>query len=222
MKRDTLEFIKELAVNNNREWFQENKARYESAKADVMSLTANMIKRIGAWDEEIRFLDAKECLFRIFRDVRFSPDKAPYKRHFGTYIAKNGGHRSIYSGYYIHIEPGNCMLSGGLWCPDSETVKKMRSIIDADWEELKEIVEDKQFRKFFGTQLVSINPPLKRMPRGYDENHPAAEWLRMKELLASWHFEDEILFAEDFEERLEEGCKALCKFSKWCNSVLEY
>ncbi|MCQ2331609.1 MAG: DUF2461 domain-containing protein [Paludibacteraceae bacterium] len=219
MKRDTLQFISDLADNNNREWFAENKSRYESAREDVSALTRDMIQRIGEFDPEVRYLDPKECMFRIYRDVRFSLDKSPYKRHFGTYIAKNGGHRSLYSGYYIHIEPGNCMLSGGIWCPDSAGVKRLRSVIDTEYEELRAIMAKPAFKRYFGTELVSIDPPLKRIPRGYPEDHPAADWLKLKQILVSWHFADGMLFDDKFEDKLADGCKAMMEFSHWCNDA---
>ena len=219
MNRDTLQFLRDLANNNNREWFQENRLRYDAARQDVLSLTNEMIGRIAEFDNEVAYLEPKDCLFRIYRDVRFSPDKSPYKRHFGTYIAKNGGHRSLYSGYYIHLEPGNCMLSGGLWCPDSAGVKGMRSIIDADYEQLQEIVNEPKFKTLFGGRLESFEPPLKSVPRGYDKEHPAAEWLKMRSWCVAWKFDDEMLFLPDFTERLAEGCRAMMPFSHWCNEA---
>jgi len=217
MDKDVLIFLKDLADNNNREWFGENKGRYEAARKEVISLTETLIKRIGEFDEEVRYLEAKECMFRIYRDVRFSPDKSPYKRHFGTYIAKNGGHRSDYSGYYIHLEPGNCMVSGGIWCPDSEGVKRMREVIDVEQEELREILEEKEFVKYFGGKMMGIEPPLKRMPRGYSEDNPAAEWLKLRQFIVCHKFGDEMVEREDFVEYLVGVCRAMRRFSYWCN-----
>jgi len=217
MDKDVIVFLRELAGNNNREWFAENKERYETARKEVIMLTEALIKGIGAFDEEVRYLEPKECMFRIYRDVRFSPDKSPYKRHFGTYIAKNGGHKSDYSGYYIHIEPGNCMVSGGIWCPDSAGVKRMREIIDVEYEELKEIMEEKEFVKYFDGKMEGIEPPLKRMPRGYSEDNPAAEWLKLRQFIVCHKFDDKILEREDCVEYLLKVCKAMTRFSHWCN-----
>lgn len=217
MDRSVIEFLRELAGNNNREWFAENKARYEAARKEVMSLTEALIKGIGEFDSEVRYLEAKECMFRIYRDVRFSPDKSPYKRHFGTYIAKNGGHKSNYSGYYIHIEPGNCMVSGGIWCPDSAGVKRMREVIDVEQEELREILTEKEFMKYFGGKMEGIEPPLKRMPRGYSEDNPAAEWLKLKQFIVCHKFDDAVLEREDCIEYICKVCKAMMPFSHWAN-----
>lgn len=217
MDKDVIGFLRDLAGNNNREWFAENKSRYEAARKEVLSLTEEMIKRIGEFDEEVRYLEAKECMFRIYRDVRFSLDKSPYKRHFGTYIAKNGGHKSDYSGYYIHIEPGNCMVSGGIWCPDSAGVKRMREVIDVEQEELREILNEKEFVKYFGGKMEGIEPPLKRMPRGYSEDNPAAEWLKLKQFIVCHKFDDAVLYGKDCVEYLYKVCKAMMPFSYWAN-----
>lgn len=219
MDKDTLLFLKDLAANNNREWFAENKPRYEAARQDVIELTRHLISRIGEFDEEVKYLEPKDCLFRIYRDIRFREDKSPYKRHFGTYIAKNGGHRSKYSGYYIHIEPGNCALAGGIWCPDSAGIKKLRDIIDTEYETLRGILNEKEFKRFFADGLVRSNDALKTVPRGYPKDHPAAEWLKLKSLIVECPIEDSTVNSVNFEDYVVEGCRAMYSFSHWCNEA---
>lgn len=219
MNEDTLLFLKDLANNNNREWFAENRSRYDCARQDVMELTEHLIEKIGEFDEEVKYLEAKDCLFRIYRDIRFREDKSPYKRHFGTYIAKNGGHRSKYSGYYIHIEPEGSMLAGGIWCPDSAGIKKLRDIIDTEHETLREILNEKKFAKFFGNDLVKTADALKTVPRGYPKDHPAAEWLKLKNILVECPIKDSMVNSEKFEDFIVEGCRVLYRFNHWCNEV---
>lgn len=219
MNSDTLLFLSDLSANNCREWFAENRVRYEAARQDVLKLAAHLIERIGSFDEEVKYLEPKDCLFRIYRDIRFSSDKSPYKRHFGIYVAKNGGHRSKYSGYYIHLEPGNSMLASGIWCPDTAGVKKLRDIIDTEYEDLREILNDRHFSSFFGSDLTPVEPMLKSVPRGYPKDHPAAEWLKLKNLMVECRIEDSVVNSDVFEDFLVERCRALYTFSHWCNEV---
>lgn len=110
-----LDFLKVLAANNNREWFQEHKAEYLSVQADFEELLAGVIARLSPWDESVAHVLPRDCTYRIYRDVRFSSDKSPYKTHIGGYINARGK-KSNHCGYYLHLEPGNCMLAGGSWC----------------------------------------------------------------------------------------------------------
>ncbi len=125
MNTQILQFLTELRENNYREWFQDNKKRYDALKDGFTEEVQQLINRIGLFDPEIIGLEAKDCLFRIYRDIRFSPDKTPYKTHFGAYIAR-GGRSSERGGYYLHLEPGNSMLSGGVWMPPTPLLKKLR------------------------------------------------------------------------------------------------
>ena len=215
-----LPFLSDLAQNNNRSWFQENRERYDIARQAFIDLTATLINEIGQFDPQVRYLEPKECLFRIYRDTRFSPDKAPYKRHFGSYIAMNGGHRSLYSGYYIHLEPGNCLLSGGIWCADNQGIKHFRSYIDTEYDSLFEIMAQPNFRQYFGDHLHCFES-LKRQPMGYPADHPAIEFLKMKQWLTRHPFDDSLLTSPDLIPHLVDAAKAMIPFSHWCNKSFE-
>lgn len=215
-----LPFLSDLAQNNNRSWFQENRERYDIARQAFIDLTATLINEIGQFDPQVRYLEPKECLFRIYRDTRFSPDKAPYKRHFGSYIAMNGGHRSLYSGYYIHLEPGNCLLSGGIWCADNQGIKHFRSYIDTEYDSLFEIMTQPEFKQYFGDQLHCFES-LKRQPMGYPADHPAIEFLKMKQWLTRHPFDDSLLTSPDLIPHLVDAAKAMMPFSHWCNKSFE-
>ena len=212
-----LPFLQDLKQNNNRSWFQENRERYDIARQAFIDLTSTLINEIGQFDPQVRYLEPKECLFRIYRDTRFSPDKAPYKRHFGSYIAMNGGHRSLYSGYYIHLEPGNCLLSGGIWCADNQGIKHFRSYIDTEYDSLFEIMAQPEFKQYFGDQLHCFES-LKRPPMSYPANHPAIEFLKMKQWLTRHSFEDSLLNnSQQLIAHLTQAAHAMTTFSHWCN-----
>ena len=115
--KEHFEFLRELRANNYREWFKKNKARYDVLHKEFVDVVERLIERIAAFDAEIAGLDAARCVYRIYRDIRFSPDKTPYKTHFGAYITGFGGRTSAYGGYYLHIEPDAPFVSGGVWCP---------------------------------------------------------------------------------------------------------
>jgi uncharacterized protein (TIGR02453 family) len=186
----------------------------------VLDLTAVLIDEIGKFDSQVRYLQPKDCLFRIYRDTRFSLDKSPYKRHFGTYIAMNGGHRSLFSGYYIHLQPGSCMLSGGIWCADNQGVKRFRSYIDTEYDELFDIMGQPDFKQYFGDHLTCFES-LKRPPMGYASDHPAIELLKMKQWLTEHHFDDALLDTPDkLIDHLVNAAHAMMPFSHWCNRGL--
>lgn len=135
-----LQFLTELVANNNREWFAENKGKYELALNQFTEIVNTLIAQIGEFDASIRGMQAKDCIFRIYRDVRFSHDKSPYKNHFGAYISANGGRKSERAGYYIHFEPNASLLAGGLYCPTPPVLKAIRQSVFDNIEEYKEIV----------------------------------------------------------------------------------
>ena len=114
---DIINFLKELNENNNREWFAQNKSRYEKVKSKFEEISRLLISEISVFDNDIKNVDVKDCVFRIYRDIRFSTDKTPYKTHFGVYIASAGGRKSQRGGYYLHLDPAGCFIAVGVWCP---------------------------------------------------------------------------------------------------------
>ena len=128
--KDILDFLTELRQHNNRDWFNERKDRFYELRATFLNRVDELIRLISVFDEEISGLEAKNCVYRIYRDTRFSPDKTPYKTFFSAYIASKGGKKSLRAGYYLHLEPGNCLLGGGVWCPESKLLKELREHIE--------------------------------------------------------------------------------------------
>ena len=127
--KDILDFLTELRQHNNRDWFNERKDRFYELRATFLNRVDELIRLISVFDEEISGLEAKDCVYRIYRDTRFSPDKTPYKTFFSAYIASKGGKKSLRAGYYLHLEPGNCLLGGGVWCPESKLLKELREAV---------------------------------------------------------------------------------------------
>ena len=158
------DFLTALEQNNDRDWFQKNKSLYQSALENVQHFAAGLIDGISSFDPSVSNLQAKDTIFRIYRDVRFSPDKRPYKTHFGVFIAPNGK-KSSDAGYYLHIENDMSMVGGGLWCPENSLLKKIREEIYYAPEDLVEILENKTFKATFGA-LANVEN-LKRPPKGY-------------------------------------------------------
>jgi uncharacterized protein (TIGR02453 family) len=158
MQSSTLQFLRTLEKNNNREWFNENKTTYQEAQQDVISFVEKLIEEMVVFDEEIGKADAKKSLFRIYRDTRFSKDKSPYKTNFGASLGMGKGSQK--AGYYLHIEPGKSFLAGGIYMPESSVLKEIRKEISAFGEEFLTIVEKDEFRNYF--RGLSVEDKLKK------------------------------------------------------------
>ena len=163
----TLEFLQELAENNNREWFAEHRKRYDAAKKEMETLMKSLIKGIGEF-ENLPNTEPKDCLFRINRDIRFSKDKAPYKQWLSAAVGPGGRHSGRID-FYVHIQPGESFLGAGMWNPTPKQLAKFRQEIDFNPEALKSIIEALEFRTYFPE---AWGESLQRMPKGYPENHP--------------------------------------------------
>jgi len=188
LQSSTLKFLKELKKNNNKPWFDENRKQYESAKADFYLAVDKIIEGVAKFDEPIGALKAKDCAFRINRDVRFSKDKSPYKTNMGASITQ-GGKKINGAGYYFHCEPGQSFAAGGFYMPEAPQLAKIRQEIDYSFDEWKNIVENKTFKKYFIKGVEGIET-LSRPPKGYDENNPAIKFLKMKGFIISRSFTD--------------------------------
>ncbi|RPH31152.1 MAG: DUF2461 domain-containing protein [Bacteroidales bacterium] len=173
-----LGFLKSLKGNNNRDWFNENKSLYQKSSDEFKSFTSLLIAGINEFDDSAGSVDPKDCIFRIYRDVRFSHDKAPFKTNFGAYIAK-GGRKSPYAGYYFHLDAEASFASGGIYMAPSDVMKRIREDIDLYPEEFLSIVDDKKFKETF--QFFE-EEKLKRVPQGFDKDSPVVEYLKFKHI----------------------------------------
>ena len=179
LSKDTLQFLDDLKANNNRDWFLENKKRYEGVKKEYQQLVSDLLDVMKPMDSSLEMLEVKNCTFRINRDIRFSKDKTPYKSHLGVWLS-SGAKGLNRSGYYIHLEKGASFIAGGLYCPEAEDLKKMRKEIAYFHEDLEAILEDKNFKKEFKDFDRNEKDTLKNPPRGYEKEHPAIEFLKLK------------------------------------------
>lgn len=192
----TLKFLKDLKKNNNKPWFEKNKSVYLDAKEDMDHFVEQVIEGFGKTDAEIAALHPKDCTYRIYRDVRFSKDKTPYKTHMGAYLNK-GGKKKPTAGYYLHLEPGRNMAGGGLWMPQAPELNKVRQEIDYSFNEWSKILGDRSFRKIFADGLEK-EEVLSRPPKGYDDENPAIEYLKLKSFIVTRTFTDAEVQAKTF------------------------
>ena len=211
------DFLNDIKRNNNREWFAENKARYQAVSADFQEITNLLIARISAFDKEIAGLQAKDCIFRIYRDIRFH-DKTPYKTHLGTYICAGGGRKSERSGYYLHLEPGNCLLSGGLWCPQPAVLKAVRQAVYENIDEFKEIVENPNFTHTF---TFGENDQLKTVPRGFPKDFPDANYLKHKHYTVYRLVPDAFFAADDWFDNAVETFRTMQPLHRFLNYTVD-
>ena len=178
----TLEFLNLLKHNNNKEWFDKNRSMYVAAKANFESFVQNLIHEIIDFEPLLKGLEAKNCIFRINRDIRFSNDKSPYKTNMGAFIVRGGKQNGDkYTGFYFHIEPGKSMLAGGAYMPPAQWLTAIREKIDDDPEQLLDIINNPDFIKYFG-QLEGEK--LKKAPKGFTPDHKYLDLLKFKSYLA--------------------------------------
>ena len=189
LKPSTLKFLKDLKKNNNKPWFDAHRKEYEAAKTDFTAFIQSVIDKHADNDPSIKPIVAKDCMFRINRDIRFSKDKSPYKTNMGAYINR-GGKKSIFGGYYFHCEPGQCFVGGGLWMPMPAELNKVRQEIDYNFADFKKIVASKKFKSVFKDLSRDKEYVLSRVPKGYEATNPAAEYLKLKSFVASTSFAD--------------------------------
>ncbi|HSO86040.1 MAG TPA: DUF2461 domain-containing protein [Draconibacterium sp.] len=213
-----IQFLQDLTENNNREWFQNNKKRYDESREKVLFITEVVINEIRKFDSEIPLLEPKDCLFRIFRDVRFSNDKRPYKTNFGSFIAK-GGRKSMHAGYYFHIEPEGSFVGGGIYMPAAEPLKAIREYIAENGEEFLSIIGNKEFKKVYPEMM---DDKLKTAPKGYSPDHEFIDLLRYKSFAFSSRFEKSDILADNYIEKLVQSFKTLHPVNRFLNEALEH
>ena len=219
LSKETLQFLDDLKANNNRDWFLENKKRYEAFKNDYQQLVANLLDAMKPLDPSLEMLEVKNCTFRINRDIRFSKDKTPYKSHLGIWLS-SGAKGLNRSGYYLHLEKGSSFIAGGLYCPESEDLKKMRKEIAYFHDDLQAILEEQNFKSEFGDFDRNEKNTLKNPPRGYDKEHPAIELLKLKSFESSQKIEFSAAAKKDFVAVMSQKLLALKPLNDFINRAL--
>ncbi len=206
IQKSTLQFLNELAEHNTREWFNEHKSRYEAARQNHISFLEELLQEMQHFEPAARGQKGKDLVYRIYRDVRFSNDKRPYKDHFGAYIAE-GGRKSVNPGYYLHLAGNNnSFVAGGLWMPPASQLKAIRQEIDYNLSSFQEIVEAPDFRQKFGNLQ---GEKLKTTPKGYDKENPAITYLRHKSWNAIMPLPDETVLGDNFLSVVLDAMQAL-------------
>jgi len=215
--KEILDFLKDLEANNSREWFDQNRDRYDATRKKFLTVAEFMIHEIRQFDEEIQALNPKDCVFRIFRDVRFSKDKLPFKSNYGCYVAR-GGKKSGFAGYYLHIQPGECFLSGGIYMPPPEHLQAIRQEIYYHPEKYIELIEDKKFKSIY---TLPYFDKLKTAPKGYPKDWPHVELIKNRSYAVGHKIEEQELFAPDFLEKAIELFKIIRPFNHYLNKAVD-
>jgi len=219
IQSSTLDFLRKLKKNNNRDWFEKNREKYEAAKSDIENNTAELLISLRSFDKRIPDdLEAKKCVFRIYRDVRFSKDKRPYKDNMGAHI-QPGGKKAHGCGYYMHVEAGGAFLAGGIWQPEAPELAKIRQEIDYNFAEFKKIIHGKSFKKYFGE--LGTEDKLAREPKGYAKDHPAIEYLKLKSFVVAAELSDREITSKDFQKKAKEIFKAMLPLNLFLQRALD-
>ena len=220
LRTSTIKFLKDLKKNNNKPWFEKNRKLYEAAKADFADFIQAVIDRHGKNDSTIKEQIAKNCLFRINRDVRFAKDKSPYKSNMGASINRNGK-KSLLAGYYFHLEPGRCFAGGGIWMPMPDDLKKVRQEVDYNFADFKKIIGSKKFKAMYGDLSTDAEYKLSRVPKGYEADNPAAEYLKLKSFVAMVSLKDSDLTSKDLVKKTVAAFEALQPLIFFINNSIE-
>ena len=217
ISKNILNFLKDLHKNNNREWFNANKNVYNKVRLEYEMFVELLIQRVNQFDDDVGTLAAKDAIFRIFRDIRFSKDKSPYKTNFGAYIAK-GGRKIGSAGYYLHIEPKGSFLAGGIYMPSSDILKAIRTEIYENIEEFKEIINNSDFKKNFDSLW---GEKLKTPPRGFPKDFPDIELLKYKHYVVVRYTTDEEVLDKDFLENAIRIFRIIMPLNRFINNTIK-
>lgn len=221
LQTSSIKFLRDLKKNNNKPWFDANRKQYETAKTDFLAFIQQLIDEHGKKDPAIKNLVAKDCLFRINRDIRFSKDKSPYKTHFGAAINK-GGKQSISSaGYYFHLQPGESFTGGGIWMPAPENLRKVRQEIDYNFKDFKKLLSGRSFKSVYGDLSHDAEYKLSRVPRGYEPDNPAAEYLKLKSFVSMISIKDPELNSKELLKKTVHAFAALQPLVEFINESIE-
>lgn len=212
----TLQFLKNLEENNNREWFQAHRQDYEMAKASFEKLCEEILSGLCKVQDDLANTKVKDCIFRINRDIRFSKDKSPYKKFFSAAFGP-GGRSSGRIDFFLQIQPGNqSTLGGGMWEPTTAHLASFRQEIDYNPEHLKGIIEDEKFKAYYPGIW---GEKVKNMPKGYSADHPDIELLKYKQLFFYHKYSDKEVLAEDFGQEVIKGCLILKPYLDYQNEL---
>jgi len=221
LKENTLNFLKALKLNNSKEWLDDNIKSYESVKNDILTLTGRLLTSLSAIDMAISTadLDPKKCITRLNRDLRFAKDKTPYKTDYYIVLNKNGKN-SASAFYFLHIEPDNCFAGGGVYNPQPEELKKIRQEINYAFSEWTAIVNDSSFKKTFPSG-INNSGVLSRLPKEFDAENPAGEFLKMKGFYTMEKITDEEIISSAYFIKINDYFKSTKPLVDFLNKAIE-
>jgi uncharacterized protein (TIGR02453 family) len=215
IKKTTLEFLKQISTNNNREWFLKNRSLYDEARGNFESFVQEVIKGLIEFEPILKGLEVKSCVYRFNRDIRFSNDKSPYKNHFGAFIVKGGKKNGDkYAGYYVHIEPSKSIIAGGAYMPPAPWLSAIREKIDEEPDRFIKLINDKKFIKYFG---AITGESLKKAPKGFPSDHPHLDLLKFKSYLAMNEPGDSQVLDNKYFEHVIEVFRVMKPFNDFLN-----
>ena len=222
--KTVLQFLRDLAQHNDRAWFNEHKERYLAVQQRWNEFCESLIGEIGAFDPDIARLTLRDCTYRIYRDTRFSPDKSPYKTHFGVFLAP-GGKKSMHAGYYFHVGTGESneypqghMLAAGNYCYEPKAIQILREDISDGWESFQNevlAVADPRF-------VVDQEGALKRVPKGYAPDAPYADWMRLKSYCLVMNVDDDFITQPDLAKRVADLFRTTKPFNDYINRAVDF
>ncbi|WDF45722.1 DUF2461 domain-containing protein [Chryseobacterium sp. KACC 21268] len=213
---ETLKFLSTLEINNNREWFNENKPLYLEAKANFENVVNEIIVDVADFDESVERLEAKNCIFRIYKDTRFSKDKTPYKTNIGASLVEKGPKTLNHAGYYIHLEKGKSFLAGGVYMTEPKNLKAIREAISSDGETFLKILNKKSFKDILelqGTKLVKV-------PQGFDKENPMGDYLKFKQFTVFHPLSDKEVLDKNFVKNTVKVLKEIYPFNRFLNEAI--
>lgn len=211
-EKSNLKFLKDLSANNNRDWFQDNKDRYEALKENSKAFLSDLEKEMNKHD-----VIEKTKLFRIYRDVRFSKDKTPYNTHVSMSMSREGALRR--GGYYLRLQPGNSFLAAGFWGPEKDDLKLIRDHLNSDATRLRKVLNAKKFKDTFGDLE---GEQLKSAPRGYDKEHPDVDLLKFKQFIVTRQYSEKEITDPGFIKELVKSYKAVLPFFDYMSEILTH
>lgn len=215
------DFLKALAKNNDRDWFNAHKDDYLQAKAKVEAFAAWLLPEMLKFDKDLALVDPKKCMYRIYRDIRFSHDKRPYKEYIGVFISKEGRHGSC-AGYYVHLQPGQSFFGPGVYGLPPEKMKKVRDGIYFNAEAFKKILNAAALKRLYGKLMDDKESKMKLPPKGYDKTFPDIDLLKYRHYFLSCPVSDKEVMSADFAQKVLKGFETAYPFNKFLNDTLEF
>ncbi len=214
-----LSFLEDLARNNNRDWFQDNKKTYQMALDTFREFIGTILTGISKTDPSVGNLEAKDTIFRIYKDVRFSKDKTPYKTHFGGWMAK-GGRKSTDAGYYFHLEPGNTFMAAGVWMPPKEQLALIRQEIMYNPSEFFKVINDPVISKAY--ERGGKEDMLKKGPAGFPKDFEFMEEIKYKHYIFSKYYDNKDVIKSGFAEKVTQDYQGLYPLVDYLNHAMSF